>query len=325
MRFPRRQFLHLAAGAVALPFAPYVARAQAYPTRPVRIVVGYAPAGATDILARLLGQWLTERLGQQFVIENRPGAANNIATEAVARAPADGYTLLLVNPANAINTTLYEKLNFSFLHDITPVAGLIRVPNVMEVNPGVPAKTVPEFIAYAKANPGKVNFGSGGSGTSVHMSGELFKMLAGISMVHVPYRGAAPAVTDLIAGQVQVVFDNLPGSIEYIRAGKLRALAVTTTVRSMSLPDVPVLADFVPGFEASAWFGIGAPRGTPEDAVARLNHEINAGLADARLKARLEDMGGMLIAGSPAEFGKLVTDETEKWAKVVKFANVKPE
>ncbi len=325
MRLPRRQFLHLAAGAVALPFAPYVARAQAYPTRPVRIVVGYAPAGATDILARLLGQWLTERLGQQFVIENRPGAANNIATEAVARAPADGYTLLLVNPANAINTTLYDKLNFSFLHDIAPVAGLIRVPNVMEVNPGVPAKTVPEFIAYAKANPGKVNFASGGSGTSVHMSGELFKMLAGISMVHVPYRGAAPAVTDLIAGQVQVVFDNLPGSIEYIRAGKLRALAVTTTLRSTSLPDVPVLADFVPGFEASAWFGIGAPRGTPDDAVARLNREINAGLADVRLKAKLEDMGGMLIAGSPAEFGKHVADETEKWAKVVKFANVKPE
>jgi tripartite-type tricarboxylate transporter receptor subunit TctC len=325
MKLPRRQFLHLAAGAVALPFAPHIARAQAYPTRPVRIVVGYAPAGATDILARLLGQWLTERLGQQFVIENRPGAANNIATEAVARAPADGYTLLLVNPANAINTTLYDKLNFSFLHDIAPVAGLIRVPNVMEVNPGVPAKTVPEFIAYAKANPGKVNFASGGSGTSVHMSGELFKMLAGINMVHVPYRGAAPAVTDLIAGQVQVVFDNLPGSIEYIRAGKLRALAVTTTERSPSLPDVPVVADFVPGFEASAWFGIGAPRGTPDDAVARLNREINAGLADPRLKAKLEDMGGMLIAGSPAEFGRLVADETEKWAKVVKFANIRPE
>jgi tripartite-type tricarboxylate transporter receptor subunit TctC len=276
-------------------------------------------------LARLLGQWLTERFGQQFVVENRPGAANNIATEAVTRAPADGYTLLLVNPANAINTSLYDKLNFSFLHDIAPVAGLIRVPNVMEVNPGVPAKTVLEFIAYAKANPGKVNFASGGSGTSVHMSGELFKMLAGISMVHVPYRGAAPAVTDLIAGQVQVVFDNLPGSIEYIRSGKLRALAVTTTVRSTSLPDVPVVADFVPGFEASAWFGIGAPRGTPDDAVASLNREINAGLADPRLKAKLEDMGGMLIAGSPADFGKLIADETEKWAKVVKFSGAKAE
>jgi tripartite-type tricarboxylate transporter receptor subunit TctC len=291
----------------------------------VRIVVGYAPAGATDILARLLGQWLTERFGQQFVVENRPGAANNIATEAVTRAPADGYTLLLVNPANAINTSLYDKLSFSFLHDIVPVAGLIRVPNVMEVNPGVPARTVLEFIAYAKANPGKVNFGSGGSGTSVHMSGELFKMLAGVSMVHVPYRGAAPAVTDLIAGQVHVVFDNLPGSIEYIRAGKLRALAVTTTVRSTSLPDVPVVADFVPGFEASAWFGIGAPRGTPDDAVASLNREINAGLADPRLKAKLEDMGGMLIAGSPADFGKLIADETEKWAKVVKFSGARAE
>jgi len=325
MKLRRRKFLHIAAGAVALPFSPYIARAQAYPTRPVRIVVGYAPAGATDILARLLGQWLTERFGQQFVVENRPGAANNIATEAVTRAPADGYTLLLVNPANAINTSLYDKLSFSFLHDIAPVAGLIRVPNVMEVNPGVPAKTVPEFIAYAKANPGKVNFASGGSGTSVHMSGELFKMLAGVSMVHVPYRGAAPAVTDLIAGQVQVVFDNLPGSIEYIRAGKLRALAVTTTERSTSLPDVPVVADFVPGFEASAWFGIGAPRGTPDDVVATLNREINAGLADPRLKAKLEDLGGMLIAGSPADFGKLIADETEKWAKVVKFSGARAE
>ena len=325
MKLRRRKFLHIAAGAVALPFSPYIARAQAYPTRPVRIVVGYAPAGATDILARLLGQWLTERFGQQFVVENRPGAANNIATEAVTRAPADGYTLLLVNPANAINTSLYDKLSFSFLHDIAPVAGLIRVPNVMEVNPGVPAKTVLEFIAYAKANPGKVNFASGGSGTSVHMSGELFKMLAGVSMVHVPYRGAAPAVTDLIAGQVQVVFDNLPGSIEYIRAGKLRALAVTTTERSTSLPDVPVVADFVPGFEASAWFGIGAPRGTPDDVVATLNREINAGLADPRLKAKLEDLGGMLIAGSPADFGKLIADETEKWAKVVKFSGARAE
>jgi tripartite-type tricarboxylate transporter receptor subunit TctC len=316
----------LSAGVVSLlAIATGAACAQSYPNRPVRIVVGYAPAGATDILARLLGQWLSERLGQQFVIENRPGAANNIGTEAVARAAPDGYTLLLVNPANAINATLYDKLNFNFLRDIAPVAGLIRVPNVMEVNPGVPATTVPEFIAYAKANPGKVNFASGGSGTSVHVSGELFKMMTGVSMVHVPYRGAAPAVTDLIAGQVQVVFDNLPGSIEYIRAGKLRALAVTTMARSPALPDVPTVADSVPGFEASAWFGIGAPSGTPPDIVAMLNRQINAGLADPKLRAKLEDMGGMPLTGSPADFGKLVADETEKWAKVVKFSGAKPD
>jgi tripartite-type tricarboxylate transporter receptor subunit TctC len=325
MQRPRRQFLQLAGCVAALPFASRVARAQAYPARPVRLIVGYAPAGATDILARLLGQWLSERLGQQFVIENRPGAANNLGTEAVVHAPADGYTLLLVNPANAINATLYDKLNFNFLRDIAPVAGLIRVPNVMEVNPSVPAKNVAEFIAYAKANPGKVNFASGGAGTSVHMSGELFKMMTGIDMVHVPYRGAAPAVTDLIAGQVQVVFDNLPGSIEYIRAGKLRALAVTTALRSEALPDVPTVAAYVPGFEASAWFGIGAPKGTPAEIVGRLNREINAGLVDPKLRARLVDLGGMLIAGPPAQFGKLIADETEKWAKVVKFAGVKPE
>src|SRR5436190_12079373 len=296
-----------------------------YPTKPVRWIVGYAPAGATDILARLIGQRLSDRLGQQFVIENRSGAASNLATETVVNAPPDGHTLLLVNPANAINATLYDRLNFNFLRDIAPVAGFIRVPNVMEVNPGVPARTVPEFIAYAKANPGKVNMASGGAGTSVHMSGELFKMMTGIEMVHVPYRGAAPAVADLIAGQVQVVFDNMPGSIEYIRAGKLRALAVTTALRSEALPDVPTVAAYVPGFEASAWFGIGAPKGTPADIIGRLNAEINAGLAHAKLRARLVDLRGMLIGGPPAQFGKLVADETEKWAKVVKFAGVKGE
>ena len=325
MKLPRRRFLQLAAGAAALPATSRVAAAQSYPSRPVRFIVGYAPAGATDILARLVGQWLSERLGQQFVIENRPGAANNIGTEAVVNAAADGYTLLLVNPANAINASLYDNLNFNFLRDIAPVAGVVRVPNVMEVNPGVPANTVPEFIAYAKANPGKVNFASGGTGTSVHVSGELFKMMTGVNMVHVPYRGAAPAVTDLIAGQVQVVFDNLPGSIEYIRAGKLRALAVTTTMRSEALPDVPTIADVVAGYEASAWFGVGAPRATPPEIIEKLNHEINAGLADPKLKARLIDLGGMVIPGSPADFGKLIAEETEKWAKVVKFAGVKPE
>ena len=302
-----------------------VAAALDYPTRPVRWIVGYAPAGATDILARLIGQRLSERLGQQFVIENRSGAASNLATETVVNAPPDGHTLLLVNPANAINATLYDRLNFNFLRDITPVAGFIRVPNVMEVNPGVPARTVPEFIAYAKANPGKVNMASGGAGTSVHMSGELFKMMTGVNMVHVPYRGAAPAVMDLIAGQVQIVFDNMPGSIEHIRAGKLRPLAVTTTQRSPVLPAVPVVADFVPGFEASAWFGMGVPKGTPAEIVDKLNSEVNAALADPKIKARLLDMGGMLIPSTPADFGKLLAEETEKWAKVVKFSGAKPE
>jgi len=325
VKLPRRQFLRIAGAAAAAPALPRFAAALDYPTRPVRLIVGYAPAGATDIVARLMGQWLSDRLGQPFIIENRAGAANNIATEAVANAPADGYTLLLVNPANAINATLYDNLNFNFLRDIAPLAGIIRVPNVMEVNPAVPANTVPEFIAYAKANPGKINMGSGGSGTSVHMSGELLKMMTGVHMVHVPYRGAAPAVTDLIGGQIQIVFDNLPGSIAYIRAGKLRALAVTTTTRSEALPDVPTVAEFVPGYEASAWFGLGVPRNTPAEIVARLNKEINAGLADPRLKSRLIDLGGAVIAGSPAEFGKLVAAETEKWAKVVKFSGAKPE
>jgi tripartite-type tricarboxylate transporter receptor subunit TctC len=321
----RRQFLHLAAGAAALPAVSRIARAQAYPTRPVRIIVTFAAGGATDVTARLMGQWLSERLGQPFIIENRLGAASNIATEAVVRAAPDGYTLLLVSAANAINATLYDKLNFDFRRDISPVAGIIRMPNVMEVNPSVPAKTVAEFIAYARANPGKVNFGSGGAGTSIHVSGELFKMMAGVDMVHVPYRGSAPAVADLIGGQVQVVFDNLPGSIEQIRAGKTRALAVTTTMRSEVLPDVPTVADTVPGYEASAWYGIGAPKGTPVEAVDRLNKEVNAALTDPKMKVRLTDLGGTVLPGSPADFGKLIADETEKWAKVVKLSGAKPD
>jgi len=325
MKLSRRHFLQMA-GAAAFAFAfPQPASALDYPTRPVRLIVGYAPGGATDILARLFGQWLSDRLGQPFIVENRTGAANNIATEAVANAAADGYTLLLVNPANAINATLYDHLNFNFLRDIAPVAGIIRVPNVMEVNPAVPATTVPEFIAYAKANPNKINMGSGGSGTSVHVSGELFKMMTGVQMVHVPYRGAAPAVADLIGGQVHIVFDNLPGSIAYIRAGRLRALAVTTTTRSEALPDVPTIADSVPGYEASAWFGVGAPKNTPVEIVDKLNREINAGLADPRLRSRLTDLGGATIAGSPADFGRTLASETEKWAKVVKFSGAKPE
>jgi tripartite-type tricarboxylate transporter receptor subunit TctC len=296
-----------------------------YPTKPVRWIVGYPAGGSTDILARLIGQWLSVRLGQQFIIENRPGAGNNLGTEQVVRAAPDGYTILLVNPANAINTTLYDKLSFNFIRDIAPVAGLIRVPNVMEVNPSVPAKTVPEFIAYAKANPGKINLASSGNGTSIHMSGELFKMLTGLAMQHVPYRGSAPMLTDMLAGQVQVTFDNMPSSIEHIRAGRLRALAVTTATRSEALPDVPIVADFVPGYEASAWFGLGAPKGTPPEIVELLNKEINAAVADPNVRARLADMGGMLINGTPVEFGKIIAEETEKWAKVVKFSGAKPE
>ena len=294
-----------------------------YPTKPVHVIVGYPAGGSTDIVARLIGQWLSARLGQQFIIENRPGAGNNIGTEQVTRAAPDGYTLLLVNPANAINATLYQKLNFNFIRDIAPVAGVIRVPNVMEVHPSVPAKTVPEFMAYVKANPGKVNLASSGNGTSIHMSGELFKMMTGLSMQHVPYRGSAPMLTDLLGGQVQATFDNMPSSIEHIRSGKLRALAVTTTTRSDALPDIPTVADFVPGYEASAWFGFGIPAGTPAEIIDKLNKEINAGLADLKIKARLADMGGMLINGTPAEFGKLLAGETEKWAKVVKFSGAK--
>jgi tripartite-type tricarboxylate transporter receptor subunit TctC len=321
----RRQFLHLTAGAAALPAASRIARAQAYPTRPVRVIVGFPAGGTVDTFARMMGQWLSERLGQPSVIENRLGAAGNIATEAVVRAPPDGYTLLMVNPPHAINATLYEKLNYNFIRDIAPVAGIIRVPNVMVVNPSFPAKTVPEFIAYAKANPGKINMASAGNGTSIHVSGELFKMMTGVNMVHVPYRGGPPALTDLIGGQVQVMFDNITTSIEYIRAGKLRPLAVTTATRWEGLPDVPTVSDFVPGFEASGWQGVGAPKNTPPQIVDKLNREINAALADPKIKARLADLGGTVVPGSPADFGKLIADETEKWAKVIKFANMKPE
>ena len=302
-----------------------MATAQTYPTRPVRFIIGYPPGGSADITARLLGQWLSERLGQPFVIESRPGASTNIATEAVVRAPPDGYTLLLVAPANAINATLYEKLNFNFISDIAPVAGIIRFPNVMVVNPSVPAKTVPEFIAYAKANPGRLNMASSGNGSTIHVSGELFKMMTGVNMIHVPYRGGAPALTDMISGQVQVMFDNVPTPIEFIRAGKLRALAVTTATRSEVLPDLPTVADFVPGYEASAWYGVGVPKGTPDDVIDKLNKEINAVLSEPKAKARLADLGASLLAGSPADFGKLVADETEKWGKVVKFSGAKPD
>ena len=317
--------MHLAAGAAALPALPCLARAQSYPTRPVRIIVGFAAGGGVDIAARLIGQWLSEQLSQQFIIENRPGAGTNIATETVARAPADGYTLLLVNPANAVNATLYDKLNFNFMNDFAPVAGIMRVPNIMQVNPSVPAKTVLEFIAYAKANPGKVNMASGGSGGGDHMAGELFKMMTGLVMIHVPYRGAAPALTDLIGGQVQVMFASLPASIEYIRAGKLRALAVTTATRSEVLPDIPAVSELVPGYEASNWYGVGVPKKTPVEIVEKLNRKINAAFVDPRMKARFADLGGTSLAGSPADFGKLIADETEKWGKVVKFAGLKPE
>jgi tripartite-type tricarboxylate transporter receptor subunit TctC len=293
-----------------------------YPTRPIRWIVPYTPGGGTDITARIMGQWLSERLGQQLIIENKAGAGNNIGTEAVVTAPPDGYTLLLVNPANAINATLYRQLSFNFLRDIAPVAGIMRVPNVMEVNPDVPAKTVAEFIAYAKANPGKINWATSGNGTSVHLSGELFKMMTGVDLTHIPYKGSAPALTDMIAGTVQVIFDNMPPSLPHIRAGKLRALAVTTNIRSDALPDVPTVAETVPGYEASAFYGMGAPKGTPPEIIDKLNKEINAGLADPKIKARLAELGGMLIPGTPAEFGKLVADETDKWAKVIKTGGV---
>ena len=321
----RRRFLHLATGAAVLPAVSRIAKAQAYPTRPVRVLVGFAAGGPTDILARLIGQWLSQRLGQPFVIENRPGAGGNIATETVVNAAADGHTLLLVAPANTINATLYDHLDFNFIRDIAPVAGIMRSFYVMEVNPSVPVKSVPEFIAYAKAHPGKINMASAGSGTPQHVAGELFKLMTGVEMVHVPYRGAVPALTDLMGGQVQVMFDNMTSSLEFIRAGKLRPLAVTTTTRFEALPDLPTVGDFVPGFEASALFGLGAPRNTPVDVIARLNQEVNAGLADPRMKARLAELAGAVLAGSPADFGKLIADETEKWGKVVKFSGAKPE
>jgi tripartite-type tricarboxylate transporter receptor subunit TctC len=323
MSLPRRRFLHLALGAVALPAASHIAGAQTYPTRPVRLVVPTAAGSTADILARLMGQWLSERLGQPFVVENRAGAGQNIGTEAVVRALPDGYTLLLVGPPAAINATLYDKLSFNFIRDIVPVANIVRVPNVMEVHPSVPAGTVPELIAYAKANPGKINYASAGNGTTQHILGELFKMVTGVNMLHVPYRGSTPGLTDLLGGQVQVMFDPVTSSIEYIRAGKLRALAVTTATRSEVLPDIPTVGDFVPGYEASSWVGIGVPRNTPREIVDKLNRAINAGLTDPKIKARLADLGGTGIPGSPAQFAKLIADETEKWAKVVKFAGIK--
>jgi len=317
---PRRRFLHVAGGAAALSASvPWVARAQTYPAQPVRIVVGFPPGGPTDIVARLIGQYLSERLGQQFVVENRPGAGGNIAADMVVRAQPDGYTLLLVSAANAIGATLYENLNFVFLRDIAPVAGVIRVPNVMEVNPSIPTWTVPEFIAYAKANPGKINM-AGVNGTTLHLAGELFKMMAGVDMVYVPYKGAAPALTDLVGGQVQVLFDTVSSSIEHIRSGRLRALAVTTATPSKALPGIPSLGEFVPGYEASAWQGLGVPKGTPPEIIDQLNIAINAALVDPKLKTRLSDLGGEALAGSPADFGKLIADETARWAKVVKFS-----
>src|SRR5215472_15565538 len=323
MKLPRRNFLHLAAGATALPVVSRIAWAQAYPARPVRLIVPIAPAGASDITARLIGHGLSERLGQQFVIDNRPGGGGNIGTEAVVRAPADGYTLLLVGGFNAVNATFYDKLNYNFIRDIAPVASIIRTPFVMAVNPKVSAKTVPEFIAYAKTSPGKINYASAGTGTSTHLTGELFKMMAGVEMVHVPYRGGGPAFNDLLAGQVQVFFPTTVSSIGYIRAGRLRALAVTAATRSEVLPGVPTVGEFVPDYEASTWYGVGAPKATPTEIVEKLNKEINASLADPNMKTRLADLGGTVLAGSPAEFGKLIADETEKWGKVVSFTGIK--
>jgi len=324
MKLPRRSFLHLAAGAAALPAVSRLARAQAYPSRPVRIIVAQGPGGAPDIFARLIGQSLSERLGQPFVTENRPGGGNNIGTESVVRAPADGYTLLLVDPTASINATLYEKLSYNFIRDIVPVAGIVHLPQVLVVNPSFPAKTVRELVAYAEANPGKVNMASPGIATPGHVAGELFKMMTGIDMVHVPYRGGAAALTAVIGGQVQVFFPSTSLSIEQIRAGKLRPLAMTATARWQGLPDVPTVGEFVPGYEASVVFGVGVPKNTPVEIIDTLNRAVNDALADPKIKARLADHGGSALAGSPADFTKLIVDETEKWAKVIKFANIKP-
>ena len=323
MKLPRRTFLHLAAGAAALPATSRFAWAQAYPTRPVRLIVPFGPAGASDITARVIGQWLSERLGQQFVIENRPGAGGNIGTEAVVRAAPDGYTLLYVTTANAVSATLYDKLNFNFIRDIAPVAPIVRFPYIMVVNPSVPAKTLPEFIAYAKANPGKINMASVGIGSTPHVNGELFKVMTGTNMVHVPYRSAAAVMTDLLSGQVQLYFGTTASSLEYVRTGKLRALAVTIERRLDALPDIPTVGDFVPGYVATNWYGIGAPRNTPVEVIEKLNKETNAGLADPKIKARIADLGGSPLTGSPADFGRLIADETEKWGKVVKFVGIK--
>ncbi|MGB7836180.1 MAG: tripartite tricarboxylate transporter substrate binding protein [Xanthobacteraceae bacterium] len=325
MKLARRTFVYLARGAAVLPLVPRNASGQIYPTRPVRLICAFPAGGPNDTLARLIGQWLSERLGRPFVVENRPGAATNIATEAVVRAPPDGYTLLLVAQVNAINVTLYERLNFNFIRDIAAVAGIMRVPSILEVNPSVPVHTVPEFIAYAKANPGRLNMASAGNGTSSHLSGELFKIMTGVDILHVPYRGAAAALTDLIAARVQVYFDLMPNSIAHVRSGKVRPLAITTTTRSGALPDLPSVGDFVPGYEVNTWFGVGAPRGTPADIVDKLNEEINAALADPQMKARLAELGGTVLAGTPADFEKLIGDETEKWARVIRAANIKPD
>ena len=323
MKLPRRNFLHLAAGAVALPAVSRSANARSYPTRPVHLIVPFGPAGATDITARLIGQWLSERLGQQFVIENRPGAGSNVGTEAVVRAAPDGYTLGLFGAPSAINATLYDKLNFNFVRDIAPIAPIVRFPYIMVVNPSVSAKTLPEFIAYAKANPGKINMASPGIGSTPHVNGELFKVMTGTNLVHVPYRSAAAVMTDLLSGQVQLYFGTTASSLEYVRTGKLRALAVTIERRLDALPDIPAVAEFVPGYEASGWFGVGAPRNTPVEIIDKLNKEIDAGVADPKMKARLVDLGGIALTGSPSDFGKLIVEETEKWGKVVKLSGAK--
>jgi tripartite-type tricarboxylate transporter receptor subunit TctC len=323
MTIPRRRFLHLAAGTVALPMTSQVAWTQAYPARPVRWIIGFAPGGTTDVISRLIVQYLTERLGQPFIVESRPGAATNLATEMVVRSPADGYILLFIGSPNAINTSLYTRLNFNVSRDIAPVAAIVSVPTVMVVHPSVPVTTVPEFIAYAKANPGKINMASSGVGSTPHLAGELFKMMAGVDIQHVPYRGAAPAMTDLLAGQVQVYFVTTPSSMQYIKSGQLRAIAVTTAKRVPELPGLPAISEFVPGYDASAWYGLGAPRDTPKDIINKLNREINAAVADASIKKRFDDLGCTIIAGSPADLAKLITDDTERWAKVVRFAGLK--
>ena len=323
MTLRRRQFLSLAGAGLAMPALGRLAHAQAYPARQVRVIIGYPPGGSADITARLITQWLSERLGQSFIVESRAGGGTNIATEAVINAPPDGYTLLLVAPANAINATLYEKMNHVFLRDIVPIAGIIRFPNVVVVNPSVPVNSIPELIAYAKANPGKLNMASSGNGSTIHMSGELFKMMTGVNMIHVPYRGGALALTDMIGGQVQIMFDNIPTAMEFVRSGKLRGLAVTGATRSETLPDLPTVADFLPGYEATSWYGLGAPKGTPAEIVDKLNREVNALLADPKVKARFSELGATLLPGSPADFAKLLADETEKWGKVVKFSGAR--
>ncbi len=325
MKLPRRKFLRLAAGAAALPAGSRIARAQSYPSRPVRLIVTVGAGGSPDIIARLIGQWLSERLGQPFFVDDRAGASGNIGTEICAKAPPDGYTLMLAMSANAINASLYANLNFNFVRDIAPIASISTIPLVMEVNPSVPAHTIPEFIAYAKANPGKINMASGGTGSPLHVAGELFKMMAAVDMIHVPYRSEAFALPDLISGQVDMMFGVMPASLGYIRAGKLRALAVTSAERQEILPDVPALSEFFPGYEANGWYGIGAPKATPTEIIEKLNKEINAALADPVMRGRLADLGCNVFAGSPADFGKFIAEETEKWAKVIKFAGIKPE